>query len=96
MSKLTATDVAHIVGVSVPTLTNWYKWYNDDKYKKPVGTPSLPSYEQIGSRTPRYWDKGDVDKLIKFKEWLPKGRAGVMGEFNSKSWVKKEKPLQTD
>lgn len=85
-NKLTATKVAQHLDISVPTLTNWYKWYNNPEYDKPENTPELPSYTQLGKRGTRYWDKKDLPKLVQFKKWIPKGRAGIMGEHNAQFW----------
>lgn len=87
--KLTATKVAQELDVSVPTLNNWYKWYMNDDYDKPDDTPELPEYEQAGKGTPRYWTEKDIKKLKIFQAWLPKGRGGVMGDYNARHWGKR-------
>ena len=89
--KLTATKVSQRLGVSVTTLSNWYKWYNDETIEKPVGMPELPPYEQAHPRSPRYWNKEDIPKLVKFQKWIPKGRGGVMGAYNSRFWGERGK-----
>ncbi len=86
MKKLTATRVAQHLDISVPTLTNWYRWYNNPDYDKPPNVPELPKYEQNGKRATRYWKEEDLPKLIKFRDWVPKGRAGIMGEHNAQFW----------
>ncbi len=86
MRKLTATKVAQHLDITVVTLTNWYTWYNNDKYVKPANTPELPKYEQVHERAARYWNESDLHKLEKFKEWVPKGRNGVMGQLNARFW----------
>lgn len=86
MKKLTATRVAQHLDISVPTLTNWYRWYNNPDYDKPSNVPELPKYEQNGKRATRYWKEEDLPKLIKFRDWVPKGRAGIMGEHNAQFW----------
>lgn len=88
---LTATKVAQHLDISVPTLNNWYKWYNNPDFEKPEDTPELPSYIQQGKRGTRYWNKKDLPKLVKFKEWMPRGRAGVMGESNAQFWGERGK-----
>ncbi len=85
-NKLTATKVTQYLDISVPTLNNWYKWYNNPQYEKPKDIPELPAYTQQGKRGTRYWDEDDLPKLMKFKEWLPRGRAGIMGEYNARFW----------
>lgn len=88
---LTATKVAQHLDISVPTLNNWYKWYNNQEFEKPENTPELPEYTQEGKRGTRYWDKVDLPKLVQFKKWIPRGRAGVMGESNAQFWGERGK-----
>ena len=88
---LTATKVAQYLDISVPTLNNWYKWYGNSEYEKPAGTPNLPAYTQQGKRGTRYWDKADLPKLVKFKKWVPRGRAGIMGDYNAQFWGERGK-----
>jgi predicted DNA-binding transcriptional regulator AlpA len=87
--NLTASQVAQKVGVSVKTLNGWYGWVRDDSFKKPDDLPALPDYIQIGSRGVRLWSKNDIKLLKKFGAALPKGRNGVMGEYNQKFWGKR-------
>ena len=92
MSLLSATQVAAKLGITVKTLTTWYKWYNDNMLKhfirneQPIDCPILPPYTQTKLNSPRYWDESNMEQLIKFKNWVPKGRGGVMGNVNAKSW----------
>ncbi len=97
--KLTATKVSQKLGVSVTTLTNWYKWYTLSALtmKLPKDCPELPPYEQDHPRGIRYWNPEDLPKLVKFKKWIPKGRGGVMGEYNSRFWgARGKKKPKTD
>jgi hypothetical protein len=89
--NLTAYQVCNELNVSVKTLTNWYKWYNDPSFEKPKNMPTLPKYEQSHEKGPRYWSKDDIKTLKVFKESLPRGRNGIMGEFNKRYWSTKEK-----
>lgn len=89
MAKLTASQMAAEIGVSVYTLNRWYKWYNQvskeklDELKK-KGMPRLPQFELIGSTNWKYWDSGVIEQLKAFKEWMPHTRAGVMSDINKK------------
>lgn len=83
---MTATQVAQHLEISVRTLDNWVKWYYDPNTHKPVDTPVVPAPTQEWVRGPRYWTAGEVKALEVFKAWVPKGRAGVMGETNSRYW----------
>ena len=89
--KNTASKVARELDISVVTLTNWYKWYKNDKFVKPENTPVLPEYEQSNPRAARYWSDEDIEQLKAFKAWVPKGRGGIMGCFNSKFWGERSK-----
>lgn len=84
--RITATRVSYFLDISVVTLGNWYKWYNDPKYDKPEDMPELPPYEQKSPRGTRYWKRSDLPKLLIFKYWLPRGGAGIMGDFNARFW----------
>ena len=81
-----ADETAKMVGISIYTLNNWYKWNKDTDYVKPENLPELPTYMQEKERAPRYWTKEAINVLIDFKSKLPHGRAGVMGDFNARSW----------
>ena len=83
---LTANKVAQQLDISVTTLGNWYKWYKNPNYKKPETTPTLPDYIQSGKQNKRFWKPEDMSMLQEFKEWIPKGRGGVMGDQNASYW----------
>lgn len=88
---LTACKVSQRLDVSVKTLTNWYKWYYDDTIEKPKDFPALPEYIQDRPNGPRYWLEEDIKQLRKFKNWVPRGRNGVMGRINEVYWSKNKK-----
>ena len=83
---LTASKVAQKLDISVATLNNGYGWYNDTSMYRPDNCPELPMYIQATPHGPRYWDQEALTKLRRFKRWIPKGRAGVMGAYNAKAW----------
>jgi len=88
---LKAIEVAYILKITIPTLTNWYNWYNGD-FEKPDNTPELPTYVRYGKqgsnkRGARFWKESDIPKLIKFQAWIKKGRNGVMSDYNRKFWT---------
>lgn len=85
MSKLTTSKVAIKLDVSVRTLLTWYKWYEQEGNTM-EDVPVLPKYEQAYHRAPRFWEESDIEQLKVFKDWLPKGRNGVMGNVNAKNW----------
>lgn len=85
---LTASRVAGMLDISVRTLTNWYKWYNDPNQVKPKDCPKLPQYMQKNKNSPRYWTRDAVYEIEKFRDWVPKGRNGVMGRVNEQYWSK--------
>ena len=84
--KLKITEVAVLIDKSPQTINMWYQWKRDNpdnEYAK-----ILPEYQQYGPRKTRYWDRGDIWKLIEFAQKLPKGRNGFMGDVTQK-YVKK-------
>lgn len=85
---LTATQVSYALNTRVDTIATWYKWYRDPEIKKPPGTPPLPDYTQHSKGGPKYWKAEDLPLLIVFKNWVPKGRNGLMGKYNKKKWGK--------
>lgn len=88
-NMLTASRVANELNISVKTLTNWYKWFNDDSIEKPQNYPHLPMYIQKTERSPRLWKYEDITQLKEFQNWIPRGRHGVMGKISCKYWTKK-------
>ena len=82
---LTATKVIQQIDVSARTLDGWYKYYESD-LEKPDDMPELPKYTQNRPRGPRYWKQSDIPALLAFKEWIPRGRNGVMGRINERFW----------
>lgn len=80
--KLTASQVAALVGKTSYTIKRWYEWYEQltteqlEKYIK-EGMPELPKYETVGATQWRYWNEEDVEQIKKFSEWVPHTRNGV-------------------
>lgn len=75
---LKVEEVAIMIGSSVKTINSWYAWkrlHPEDERGK-----LLPDYQQMGSRQTRYWSQNDVWSLLKFKESVPKGRNGFLGD----------------
>lgn len=88
---LKAIEVAYELKVTIPTITNWYKWYEGD-FTKPEDTPELPKYVRKGTygrgnHGARYWKESDIPKLKAFQSWIKKGRNGVMAEYNKRFWT---------
>lgn len=83
---LSVNQLCGVLDVSAQTIYSWYQWYNDDSYEKPENTPELPSYIQSKKYTKRFWYDTDVEKLVEFKKFIGKGRAGKMGEYNARKW----------
>ena len=89
MARLTVSQVANILGISIYTIKRWYKWFEtedvkvlDELYKK--GMPALPKYETIGATQWKFWNEDDIEQLKKFKEFIPHTRGGFMGSLNKK------------
>lgn len=83
---LSSNKVAQALDISVSTLNNWYKWTAACHEELPEGMPVLPVYVQHTPRGPRYWNEEDISQLEAFRDWLPKGRGGVMGTWNARFW----------
>ena len=91
---LTATQVTKELDISAHTLNSWYKYYYSDEPKR-EDMPELPEYIQERSRGPRYWKQSDVPALLRFKEWIPRGRGGVMGRINERYWSSKYRNIKS-
>lgn len=86
--KLKIEEVAINLGVSTQTINVWYRWKRqnpDNEYAQ-----LLPPYSQEGGRQTRYWLITDIEKLEKFKNSIPQGCKGIMGDVTQK-YLKKEK-----
>ena len=82
-------EVAILVGVSCQTINNWYRFKKenpDNEYAK-----MLPDFERIGGHNQRFWDKSDINDLLKFKMFTPKGCKGIMGSVTQRYVRKEEK-----
>lgn len=90
MKKLNANELVKELNITKTTLNRWYKWYNSTK-NKPSDCPKLPMYEQQYSTAPRMWDESAIQELIKFKNWIPKGSKGIMGEVSHIYWAKRKR-----
>ena len=91
---LSATQVTQRLNISAHTLDTWYKYYGDETLEKPENMPELPVYIQQRPRGPRFWKEFDIATLLAFKQWVPKGRGGVMGRVNERYWsVNYRKPV---
>lgn len=89
-TKLTATQVCYLLGISTKTLQNWYKYINQTPKKDiPKDCPGLPPYMQASPKSVRYWYGRDVHRLYAFQQWIPRGRGGKMGHISQKYWSKK-------
>ena len=79
---LSIAQVCRIVGVSEPTISNWYRW----KKERPEEelTELLPNFFRVGPHRERRWHESDVEKLIKFRNSIPQGRNGIMGSVTQR------------
>lgn len=85
---LKVEELALMIGVSVHTINNWYRW----KAAHPENEMAklLPDYFQDGARQTRYWKQSDVFSIIQFHKSVPKGRNGFLGDITQKAWRKKQ------
>ena len=78
-----------LVGVSHRTIENWYMWKR--KHPKDKLARLLPDFHQDGNRQTRYWRTSDIPKLIEFKNSIPHGRNGILGDVTQKYYNKENK-----
>lgn len=90
---LNVQELSMLIGSSIQTIGSWYRWkdLNPDHELAKL----IPDYTRIGNRRTRYWKQSDVWKLLEFKQKLPQGRNGIMGEVTQK-YVKKKEEDATD
>lgn len=79
---LTLEEVALTIGVSIYTINVWYKFKRTNPENEIA--QMLPDYVQNGGRQKRYWKESEIYKFLQFKENLPHGRNGIMGEVTQK------------
>ena len=80
---MTTIKICDLLNITPATLRTWYKWYNT----KEIDCPELPKPKKTGTKYD--WSPDDLGKLIVFKDWMPRGRNGVMGRINEGHWGKK-------
>lgn len=85
---LNIQEVAVLINSSVPTISSWYKWKDENKDNE--FAKMLPSFERHGAHRARYWKYTDVWKLVEFKQSIPQGRNGIMGSVTQR-YVKTNK-----
>jgi predicted DNA-binding transcriptional regulator AlpA len=75
-------EVALLVGASTQTINNWYRWkkLNPDHPLAKL----LPDYTQEGIRQMRFWKKSDVWAIVEFKNSIPHGRNGILGDITQR------------
>lgn len=85
---LNVQELSMLIGSSIQTIGSWYRWkdLNPDHELAKL----IPDYTRIGNRRTRYWKQEDVWKLLEFKQKIPQGRNGIMGEVTQKYVKKKE------
>lgn len=81
-------EVALLVGVSTQTINIWYRWAKSNPESEL--SSYLPTYTQSGPRQTRFWSQADIWKLIEFRNTIPKGRNGVMGDITQRRIKTKE------
>ena len=84
---LNVSEVSMLVGSSIQTISSWYRW--KELHPEHELAKLIPNYTRNGNRRTRYWTMDDVWRLVEFKNNIPQGRNGVMGEITQK-YVKKK------
>lgn len=80
--KLRIEEVALLIGTSTQTINNWYR-FKTLHPEHPLAQ-RLPAYEQSGPRQTRFWNKSDIWAITEFKNSLPHGRGGILGDVTQK------------
>ena len=75
-------EVALLVNSSTQTINNWYRW--KALHPEHPLAQKLPDYTQAGARQTRYWKKSDVWSIAEFKNSIPHGRGGILGEITQR------------
>ena len=79
---LNANEVAVVVGISIQTLNNWYRWKKINPTHEYARL--LPKYQQVKGRSARLWSVDDINSLVEFKQKIPHGRNGILGDVTQK------------
>ena len=75
-------EVALLVGASTQTINNWYRWKKLHP-EHPLAN-LLPDYVQEGNRQMRFWKNSDIWSIVEFKNSIPRGRNGILGDITQK------------
>lgn len=75
-------EVALLIGASTQTINNWYRWKKINE-NHPLAK-LLPDYVQEGNRQMRFWKKSDIWSIVEFKNSIPHGRNGILGDITQK------------
>ena len=86
---LNVSEVSLLVGSSIQTIASWYRW--KELHPEHDLAKLIPDYVRQGNRRTRYWNRDDVWRLVEFKNSIPQGRNGIMGEITQRYVKKKEK-----
>lgn len=86
---LNAQEVSTLIGCYVGTLSQWYKWAK--LHPEHELAQLLPKYQQESPYQKRLWKQSDVYHLIEFRQKLPNGRGGVMGDVTQQYKRKNKK-----
>lgn len=76
--------------ISTQTLNVWYRWKQREPEQYENFGHELPDYIQEGNRQKRYWHKSDIPKIAKFRDAIPKGRNGILGNITQVGARKKQ------
>ena len=86
--QLNVEQTAMLVGVSAKTINNWY-WFKRTHPEHELAQ-KLPDYVQAHEKATRYWRMEDVYTLIEFRNSIPHGRNGILGDVTQK-WTRKRR-----
>lgn len=84
---------ALMLDLSDHTINRWYKWWENDEFKKPEDL-YLPPYVHKDRRRTKFFKKEDIQKLEEFHRKITTTHCGCMSEFNAVyQWGKRGKKV---
>ena len=92
MKGFKVEEVAVRLGVSTQTVNRWYRFKRENPEDKICKL--LPDYKisKSDKNLPtRIWKESDVNKLIKFRDSVTRGRDGIMGQYKGRGTKNAEK-----
>ncbi len=84
----TKNDVCNLLGITIYTLNNWYRYERKELQSKSVEEPYLPHPMQIQNEVgkPLRWSLEMIDELRVYQKSIIRGRNGRFGKYSNARW----------